>query len=361
MENRRTTENPSDDKPYNRNKKFSNSNTGGKSFGAKTYQPRDNRNFQNKDDRSQNRNNGGENRFQDRNDRDNRFPPRTNNGDNRNERYQSRDNNGGYKPRENQSRDNQNRDNRFQSRDNRDNRFQSRDSRDNRDNRYGKPTGKFPPRSNNFQGKKPFFPKGKTTKPWEDERNKPRIVSDMQITDGKHRGKYMVSSVSPKMNLTSRRLREVMFRILYRKIRAKRFLDLCAGSGTVGIEAMSRGALLGTFVERSARMVSFIKKNMATCEIKEGHGEVFGMEVVPFLKEMKKRKRCWDVVYFDPPYDADYDEVLKYLSRGTALNLGGTLVIEHHAEMFFPEKIGQLKRWRVVVQGDSALSFFERK
>ena len=85
------------------------------------------------------------------------------------------------------------------------------------------------------------------------------------------------------------------------------------------------------------------------------------MEVVPFLKQMKKRRRCWDVVYYDPPYDANYDEVLNYLSRGTALNKGGILVIEHHAEMFFPEKIGSLKRWRVVVQEDTALSFFERK
>ncbi len=183
----------------------------------------------------------------------------------------------------------------------------------------------------------------------------------MQVTEGKHRGKFLQSTASPKVRPTARRLREVMFRILYRKIRAKRFLDLCAGAGTVGIEAMSRGALLGTFVERSAKMCSFIRKNMKTCGIKEGHGEIHEMEAVPFLKEMKKRKRCWDVVYFDPPYDADYDEVLKYLSRGTALEMGGILVIEHHAEMFFPEKINQLKRWRVVVQGDSALSFFERK
>ncbi len=339
MENRRQPNNPSN-KPYDRSK--STSNTGGKSYGYKSYQPKD-RNLQSNDNRFQSRdnrtdrndtNNGGDNRFQNRNDRDNRFQNRNA----PNDRYQggqNKDNNGGYKPR--------------------DNRFQSRD------NRFGgKPGGKFQPRNNKFQGKKPFFPKGKPTKPWEEE-NKPRIVSDMQVTEGKHRGKYMVTTASPKIRPTARRLREVMFRILYRKIRAKRFLDLCAGSGTVGIEAMSRGALLGTFVERSAKMCSFIKKNMATCGIKEGHGEVHEMEVVPFLKEMKKRKRCWDVVYFDPPYDADYDEVLKYLSRGIALNLNGTLVIEHHAEMFFPEKIGQLVRWRVIVQGDSALSFFERK
>ena len=327
MDNRRQPDNPST-KPFNRSKSFSTSS--GKTFGSKTYQSKD-RNFQPRDNRFQDRN-SRDNGVQNRNDRDNRFQDRNE----RNDRYQGSQNKdgGGYQPR--------------------DNRFQ------NRDNRFGKPNGKFQPRNNKFQGKKPFFPKGKPSKPWENE-NQPRIVSDMQVTEGKHRGKYLVSTVSPKVRPTTRRLREVMFRILYRKIRAKRFLDLCAGSGMVGIEAMSRGALLGTFVERSAKMCSYIKKNMATCEIKEGHGEIFEMEVVPFLKEMKKRKRCWDVVYFDPPYDADYDEVLKYLSRGAALNLGGTLVIEHHAEMFFPEKIGQLNRWRVIVQGDSALSFFERK
>jgi 16S rRNA (guanine(966)-N(2))-methyltransferase RsmD len=331
MDNRRQPDNPST-KTYNRSN--SNSNSGGKSYGSKPYQPKE-RNFQNNDNRFQNRynlndRNDRDNRFKNRNERDNRYQDRNE----RNDRYQGKEN-GGYRSR--------------------DNRFQSRD------NRFGgKPNnGKFDPR-NKFQGKKGFFPKGKSNKPWEQE-HKPRIVSDMQVTEGKHRGKYLVSTASPKVKPTARRLREVMFRILYRKIRAKRFLDLCAGSGTVGIEAMSRGALLGTFVERSAKMCSYIKKNLATCGIKEGHGEIHEMEVVPFLKEMKKRKRCWDVVYFDPPYDADYDEVLKYLSRGVALELGGTLVIEHHAEMFFPEKINQLKRWRVIVQGDSALSFYERK
>jgi 16S rRNA (guanine(966)-N(2))-methyltransferase RsmD len=330
MDNLRQPDNPSK-KTYNRSN--SNSNSGGKSYGSKPYQPKE-RNFQNNDNRFQNRDNRNDrndrdNRFQNRNERDNRYQDRNE----RNDRYQGKEN-GGYRSR--------------------DNRFQSRD------NRFGgKPNGKFDPR-NKFQGKKGFFPKGKSNKPWEQE-HKPRIVSDMQVTEGKHRGKYLVSTASPKVKPTARRLREVMFRILYRKIRAKRFLDLCAGSGTVGIEAMSRGALLGTFVERSAKMCSYIKKNLATCGIKEGHGEIHEMEVIPFLKEMKKRKRCWDVVYFDPPYDADYDEVLKFLSRGVALEQGGTLVIEHHAEMFFPEKIGQLRRWRVIVQGDSALSFFERK
>ncbi len=189
----------------------------------------------------------------------------------------------------------------------------------------------------------------------------PRIVSDLQITDGKHIGKYLKTSESPSVKPTIRRIREVMFRILIRKVRAGRFLDLCSGAGTMGIEAISRGALIGTFVERSAKMCSFIRKNLETLEIKLGHGEIFELEVVPFLKRMEKRRRYWDVVYYDPPYDADYDEVLEYFKRGAVIRQGGVLVIQHHVEMFFPENMGGLRRWKVVVEGESAISFYERK
>jgi 16S rRNA (guanine(966)-N(2))-methyltransferase RsmD len=183
----------------------------------------------------------------------------------------------------------------------------------------------------------------------------------MQVTDGKHRGKYLQSTPSTKVRPTARRIREVMFRILYRRIRAGRFLDLCAGAGTVGIEAISRGALIGTFVERSAKMCAYIKKNLEALGIKEGHGEICELEVVPFLKKMEKRRRFWDVVYFDPPYESNYDEVLAYFSRGAAIKKGGVLVVEHPCEMFFPEDFGVMRRWRVVTQGETCLSFYERK
>lgn len=249
----------------------------------------------------------------------------------------------------------------YQSRDTRENRFGPRNDKfQSKEGRYPPRDGKFRPKNDRFQAKKGFPPKGKPLKPWEKDKA-PRIVSDMQVTDGKHRGKYLKSTDSPKVRPTARRIREVMFKILYRRIKAGRFLDLCAGGGTVGIEAISRGSLISTFVERSAKMCSFIKKNMEALEIKEGHGEVFEMEVVPFLKKMLKRKRQWDVVYFDPPYDANYDEVLDYFARGAAVKPRGVLVIEHHSEMFFPETIGIMRRWRVVVQGDTALSFYDRK
>ncbi|MDQ3712220.1 MAG: 16S rRNA (guanine(966)-N(2))-methyltransferase RsmD [Acidobacteriota bacterium] len=264
--------------------------------------------------------------------RESNFSPRNDRSQSRNENFQPRG--GKFQPREE----------RFQPRDEN---FQPRG-------------GKFLQRNDKFQPKGRFAPKAGNPKPWERD-NSPRIVSEMQITDGKHKGKYLQSTASPNVRPTARRIREVMFRILFRRVRAGRFLDLCAGSGMVGIEAISRGAIIATFVERSAKMCSFIKKNLQSCGIKEGHGEVVEIEVMPFLKKMAKRRREWDVIYFDPPYDSNYDEVLNYFGKGTAIKPKGTLVIEHHAEMFFPETFGVMHRWRVLVQGETALSFYERK
>ena len=333
MDNRRpTSENAP--RPLNRTNNYQ--RDGGKTFAPRPYQPRDNRfpprndRFQNHDERQQNGENklqqGGDNRFQ----------------QNRDDRQRS-----------GEGRFQQNRDDRPRT-----GGFQSRDTRSQppREGRFQPRNDKFPPRGGTGSR---FEPRGKTVKPW--EKDPPRIVSDMQITDGKHRGKYILSTTSEKVRPTARRIREVMFRIIFRRVRAGRFLDLCAGSGMVGIEAISRGAIIGTFVERSAQMCGFIKKNLEACGIKEGHGEIHQIEVVPFLKKMAKRKRCWDVVYFDPPYDSNYDEVLGYFGRGAALKPGGLLIIEHPNEMFFPEKFGLMARWRVVVQGETSISFYEKK
>ncbi len=303
MENRRPTSTTNSPRPVNRTNNFR--RDGDKQFDARRVQSRDNR-FQPRGDRFQSR--------------DDRIP-------NRDERQRGSG----------------------------DNRIQGRNDRN-----APRTNGKIQPRDSKFQPRGGFAPKSGSFKPWERDQ-RPRIVSEMQVTDGKHRGKYLQSTASEKIRPTARRIREVMFRILYRRIRAGRFLDLCAGSGTIGIEAISRGAIIGTFVERSARMCGFIKKNLEACGIKEGHGEIHEIEVIPFLKRMEKRRRVWDVVYFDPPYDSNYDEVLAFFSRGIGLKPHGVLVIEHHFEMFFPEEFGVMKRWRVVTQGETSLSFYEKK
>lgn len=226
--------------------------------------------------------------------------------------------------------------------------------------KFQKAKNPFQNKNKKFQPKSNLKTRGRIQKPFVDK-PAPKIVSDLQITDGKHIGKYLQASTSPKSLQTSRHLRETLFKIIFKKVCGGRFLDLCAGIGTIGIEAISRGAVRGTFVDRSAKMGSLIKNNLEIFQIKEGHGEVFEMEVVPFLKQMGKRNRRWDVVFFDPGFGGNYEEVLQYFQRGIAIEKSGVLIIAHHSEMFFPENLGVLKRWCVITQNESSLSFYEKK
>lgn len=230
-----------------------------------------------------------------------------------------------------------------------------------RDSRFQKGGGRFQPRNQKPQQRKGFVPKGKNQPLWKKEEDI-RIVSELQITDGKHKGKYLKVTPSPKFRTTPRRIREAVFKILFRKVRAKRFLDIGAGCGVVGLEAVSRGALIATMVERSAKLCSFIRNNMAALEIKDGHGEVVEIETLAFLKKMWKRRRYWDVVFVNSMAgEAIEADELSYFSRGAAVAPGGVLVMEHESQRTSPDRIGVLRRFRVVVQGETSLSFYERR
>jgi 16S rRNA (guanine(966)-N(2))-methyltransferase RsmD len=199
----------------------------------------------------------------------------------------------------------------------------------------------------------------KTKKPW-DKVKRPKITSELQITDGRFMGQYLENVEKINAAVSSRKVRDVLFRILARKIRAARFLDLCAGNGTIGMEALSRGAMLGSFVERSARMCSCIKHNLEACGVRGGHAEVFEMEAVPFLRRVGRKRRFWDVVYCGTPCNADFDSLLKCFGNGFSIRPGGSLIIEHPVGIEFPEKIGLLRRWRVIGKDDVSLTIFER-
>lgn len=188
---------------------------------------------------------------------------------------------------------------------------------------------------------------------------KPKIVSDNQITEGNFMGKRISTVDLPKFKVTSRRLREVFFRILGRKIRGRRLLDLRCGVGTMGIEALSRGAGLVTFVDRSARMIEHTKKNLETFEIKQGHTEVVELEALPFLKRMEKAKRKWDVLFVGIPQADDSEELFAYFKRGVTLTKGSALVLEHASSVSLPERTGRLRRRKIVVQGDVTMTFYE--
>jgi 16S rRNA G966 N2-methylase RsmD len=131
--------------------------------------------------------------------------------------------------------------------------------------------------------------------------------------------------------------------------------------GMVGLEAISRGAMISTFVERSARMCSFIKKNLSALGVKDGHGEIVEKEISPFLKAAARRKRCWDLVFLGTRTDGEENETYGYLQRGVSIAPGGLLLIEHSSDREFPESLGVLTRWRTITNDNSTVTFYERK
>jgi len=191
------------------------------------------------------------------------------------------------------------------------------------------------------------------------------LVQTLRIIAGKYRGRNLKSPPSLEVRPTSDRLRETLFNVIAPRIKGARFLDLCAGSGAVGIEALSRGASHATFVDRSRKMFSLIEANLGLCQVADEERSVVNAEASEFLRQAARQVRAgkresWDIVFFDPPYATDYLEVLKSLGAPTSdlLTETGLVVVEHHHKKELPEAIGDLRRTRVLKQGDSALSFY---
>jgi 16S rRNA (guanine966-N2)-methyltransferase len=183
----------------------------------------------------------------------------------------------------------------------------------------------------------------------------------LRIIAGKYRGRRLKSPPSSNTRPTSDRLRETLFNIIAPRIEGARFLDLCAGSGAVGIEALSRGASHVTFVDRSRRMCALINANLNLCRIQPDESNVVMSDAGLFLqKNLKRGDEAWDLVYFDPPYAHDYSVVLNLLGAHSKLIAENSLlVVEHDRRKSLLENFGNLRRRRILEQGGSALSFYE--
>jgi 16S rRNA (guanine(966)-N(2))-methyltransferase RsmD len=175
----------------------------------------------------------------------------------------------------------------------------------------------------------------------------------MRVIAGAYKGRNLKSPPSMQVRPTSDRLRETLFNVIAPRIEDARFLDLCAGSGAVGIEALSRGARYVTFVDRSRRSCQLIEANVALCRISEEQHEIYCTTAEDFLRQAKSTYP-WDIVFFDPPYKEDYLRTLDLLGR-----FEGLVIVEHHHKNSLPETIGKLVRTRILKQGDSSLSFYE--
>jgi 16S rRNA (guanine966-N2)-methyltransferase len=172
----------------------------------------------------------------------------------------------------------------------------------------------------------------------------------MRVIAGEFRSRRLKSVPGAATRPTPDRLRETLFNILASRIPGAVFLDAYAGTGAVGIEALSRGAGHVYFLERNRAALEAIRENLAALGL-ESRATVAAGRVMLAIERFRA-----DIVFMDPPYDqeGEYASVLETLGKTPP----GLVVAQHSVRLALAESYGSLQRARVVKQGDNVLSFY---
>jgi 16S rRNA (guanine966-N2)-methyltransferase len=159
---------------------------------------------------------------------------------------------------------------------------------------------------------------------------------------------------------TSDRLRETLFNVLAPTVEDSLFVDLYAGTGAIGIEALSRGARQVILVESNAKAARLVRENLAALEIRAGT-ELIEADALAGLKKLASRRLVADFVFLDPPYSKtpEHVSVLEYLDASHLIAPRGLVIVEHHWRVELPERLDRLERTREIEQGESMLSFYQ--
>lgn len=174
----------------------------------------------------------------------------------------------------------------------------------------------------------------------------------MRVIAGSLKGRRLVAPAGRDVRPTSDSLRETLFNILGDTVAGARVLDAFAGTGALGIEAISRGAAFVTFIEREKAALRALSDNVRACGVQESCAIIRD----DFLRSSVAAASC-DLVLIDPPYDLDLlEDLVARAARWSTER--GVLVLEHSRRRASPETAGSLRRYRVVNAGDSALSFY---
>jgi 16S rRNA (guanine966-N2)-methyltransferase len=182
----------------------------------------------------------------------------------------------------------------------------------------------------------------------------------MRIIAGTYRSRILKSLKGQALRPTSDWLRETLFNVLGQAVKGARFLDLYAGTGAVGMEALSRGAAEAVFVESHGAAAKLIRANLASLKIENGAQMVLADALAALGKLALRPGRPFDFVFLDPPYAAEreYMNVLRFLGDSKLVAAGGVVVAEHRKTLELADSYGVLARYRILKQGDAALSFF---
>ena len=185
----------------------------------------------------------------------------------------------------------------------------------------------------------------------------------MRVIAGTYRSRLLVSPRGMATRPTSDRLRETLFNILAARIEGSLFADLYAGTGAVGIEAISRGASHVWFAENAPAALAAINQNLSALKITRNF-TIEDRGTGALLQRLSKLAKPLDVVFLDPPYESEseYEGTLNFFgsARGQTLLAPDAVVIaEHASKAGLPKRFGGLQQTRLLRQGDAALSFYK--
>ncbi|MFZ3136406.1 MAG: 16S rRNA (guanine(966)-N(2))-methyltransferase RsmD [Thermodesulfovibrionales bacterium] len=189
----------------------------------------------------------------------------------------------------------------------------------------------------------------------------------MKISGGTVKGRrtatkrlLIKNSEGERLRPTSSKVREALFDILRNKIEGASFVDLYAGTGTVGLEALSRGAGRSAFVEPDELRIRTIKNNVLEIGFLEQALVIKG-RAYEFLQKASAENESYDIFFIDPPYDSEeIEKILPLLGEAGLVNEDGVVIVEHFFKRHVPEKAGRLKMKRSYRYGDTMLTLYRK-
>ena len=180
----------------------------------------------------------------------------------------------------------------------------------------------------------------------------------MRIIAGDLKGTRITAPKGRPLRPTSDRVKEALFSIISAEVHGIRFLDLFAGTGSIGIEALSRGAQHAWFVEENFKHLGFLRKNVEKCHLMS-KTTIIKSDVESFIKDPFLKRKHFDIIFMDPPYfDASLDNILDHPKLHSLLKKKGVIIAEHFHKVSLKDKYLSLKKTKEYHYGDSFLTFF---
>lgn len=183
----------------------------------------------------------------------------------------------------------------------------------------------------------------------------------MRVIAGTARGRKLKSFRGWDIRPTPDRVKESLFNILGTRIVESHFLDLCAGTGSIGIEALSRGAQRVVWVEKDRKACQLIEENLRRCGFTTG-GILMRCDVLHALSLLEKEGATFDIIFLDPPYRSTLaEQILQKLAISHLLASSGLIIAEHSEHGELAKQYGDLQQIRQRIFGQVVLSFYQRQ